>query len=204
MNKILLGTLVGFTVSLSALAANSTVNNTKNTTVSNNNTSDQVCLYQKSSASSSCVKKISVTTPFVRITQSQENPSWIKVGLQNKNGTVGWLNLNKFKQAQNAFYQPDIQTVFVHVDQNKNGKPTYTVVAYKNGKKVSDAQAKAFYKKIRREQETVFERTQAFENHFHQMLDRDFFGANQFFNNGNNERNFELPSINNNDENYNS
>ena len=202
MNKILLGTLAGFTVSLSALAANGTVNNTQGTAASNNS-HDQVCLYQKSSASSSCVKKISVTTPFVKIIQSQENPNWIKVGLQNKTGSVGWLNLSQYKQAQNAFYQPDIQTVFVHVDHNKNGKPTYTVVAYKNGKKVSDAQAKAFYKKIRREQETVFERTQAFENHFHQMLDRDFFGANQFFNNGNNERDFELPSLNN-DENYNS
>ena len=204
MKKLLWGTLVGLGCSVGIFAGHAHFSVATQDTIKNQNpintgaksgaTINGVCLYQQAAATSPCVKKINVTTPFVKITQSQENPAWIKVGLHNAQGTVGWLNTKQYRQAQDAFYQPDIQTVFVHVTHEANGKPTYNVVAYKNGQKVTDQQAREFYHKIRREQRRLFERSQAFDNRIHRVFDQDFFGKDEFFNDAA-EHQFELPAI---------
>ena len=154
----------------------------------------QVCVHNQALKSSSCVKQIKVTTPFVEITQDQKSPQWVKVGLHDKAGTVGWVNMKAYRQAEHAYYQPDIQTVFVHIDHAKNGKPTYNVVAYKNGKELTKAEATTLYNKLRDEQQNIFRRNQAFEDRMQRMFERGFMSANRFLDQ-NNEATYDLPQL---------
>lgn len=76
---------------------------------------------------------------------------WVKVG-DPRNGKVGWVNRKQLREARQAFYRPDIQTIYIHTDRNAKGKPELNIVAYKNGEKLSPEQAKHMYEKIRKQQ----------------------------------------------------
>jgi len=76
---------------------------------------------------------------------------WCEVG-DPATGKVGWVNTQQLEKARQDFYRSDIQTVFIHSSQSPQGKPELSVVAYVNGKKVSQEDAKRLYQKIRKQQ----------------------------------------------------
>ncbi|MDE3400997.1 MAG: SH3 domain-containing protein, partial [Coxiella burnetii] len=76
---------------------------------------------------------------------------WIKVG-DPRNGEVGWVNRDQYHEALQKYYQPDIQTVFIRAEHNEKGKRTIDVVAYKNGKKLTDKEAQQLYEQIKNQQ----------------------------------------------------
>jgi hypothetical protein len=129
-----------FAASNGSAAAQSKKTNTNN---------DWVLLY-KAKQSNDVVAKISPASRLVPIIQKGE---WVKVG-NPQNGQVGWINLNQYQQARNDFYRPDIQTVYVSMKQSKQGKPTWNIVAYKNGKQLTSKQAKQLYQRWRNQQIT--------------------------------------------------
>ncbi|MCB1828339.1 MAG: hypothetical protein KDH94_07915 [Coxiellaceae bacterium] len=80
-----------------------------------------------------------------------QKKDWVKVG-DPRNGHVGWVNKKQVREARNAFFRPNIQTVYIHSDESKNGKPQLNIVAYRNGKKLSQAEAKRMYEQMRKNQ----------------------------------------------------
>lgn len=92
--------------------------------------------------------KLPANTSLIPIYRQKD---WIKVG-NPRNGQVGWVNKAQLRQARKAFFRPDIQTIYIHSDRNKNGKLQLNIVAYKNGEKLSAEQAKRLYEVMRENQ----------------------------------------------------
>lgn len=139
----------------------------------------KVNLYAKPMASAKVVATYKPNHAFVPIFRKGE---WLKVGMP-KDGTVGWINMKQYRKAYNAWYQPKMQTVFIRSEQDKDGKPVVNVVAYSNGKKLDEKQARALYKRMQKEQRAEMHSMQQFNhqmNHFFErqdaMFEHDFPG----------------------------
>lgn len=80
---------------------------------------------------------------------------WIKVG-DPRNGNVGWVNNDQYRKAMRAYYQPNIQTVFVCTEHDGKAKPTINMVAYENGKKLSEKESQQLYECVKNRQTQEF------------------------------------------------
>lgn len=128
------------------------------------NTTPIVTLYSEPNTGK-VVETVPITTYLTPIFRQQD---WLKVG-DSSNGQVGWININQYSKIRNTFYTPAIQTIYVNrSDIDKNGKATVTVIAYRNGKKVSDGEAKELYNKLLAEQA----KEQAWQQHYWDNINR--------------------------------
>ncbi len=134
-----------------------------------------VMLYAEPKTASKVVAKLKPNTPLAPIYQEKD---WYKVAVSSRDGQVGWINRQQYRTAMQAFYQPLVQTVYVQTTRDeKNGKPQINVVAYRNGKKVSDQEAKALYQKITQQQQAQWQQMRVFDvnmNRFWQDENRLF------------------------------
>ena len=100
----------------------------------------------------------------------RKNSNWVKVGLR-KTGQVGWLKRDQYRAALAKFNTPDIQTFYVsRSTTDKSGKQKINIVAYKNGKKVSDQQAQQLYKDMQQQQNLESKQIQQFDSNMQNML----------------------------------
>ena len=109
-----------------------------------------------------------------------ESGDWLKVGFSD-NGQNGWINQEQLDQAweRQRAERADFHSVFMNETIDKHGKPIVNIVAYENGKRLNDKQAKAMYDAMREntlKQQAAFSRM----NHrFMRMMRHDF--ANHLF-----------------------
>lgn len=109
---------------------------------------DLILVYAEPHSNANAVQKVSPSHRLIPIFRRGE---WVKVG-DPSDGKVGWINCDQYRKVTQAFYSPNIQTVFIRTEHDNNGKPSIDVVAYKNGKKLSKQEADALYKRIRNKQ----------------------------------------------------
>ena len=98
----------------------------------------EFCLYAKKDLKSKC-SVTPLNASFVTIVRQKK---WAKVGLRDQNGTVGWVNIPQYQAALRELNQANVQSVYVTVNKSKDGKPEYNILAYRNGRPVSKAEAK--------------------------------------------------------------
>lgn len=108
----------------------------------------QIVIYSAPNKTAKVEKKVDPTERLIPIYQKK---NWIKVG-DPKNGETGWINRDQYNAAMSAYYQPEVQTVFIRTTQNSKEKPKVDVIAYKNGKKLSEKEAKSLYRRINEQQ----------------------------------------------------
>ncbi len=155
-------------VSAGALYAQPATNNT--TTVDQKTL--QFCLYPKQDLKSTC-KKQPLTMRFVTILSKD---GWAKVGLHDHDGTVGWLHLADYHHKLQQWMQPNIQTVYINVTEDKSGKPSYNIVAYKNGKPVSAKEAQHLYQQLRQQQQQQMRGWSRWSADMNRMMNADLLG----------------------------
>jgi len=102
--------------------------------------------------------------------------AWTKVA-DPRNGRVGWIQRQQVRSAREAFYRPDIQTVYISRKASKSGYPALNIVAYKNGKKVSPAKTKRMYQQIRKQQAWERNRMRQITSVFDDPYGDTFFDA---------------------------
>ena len=135
--------------------------------------------------------KVIATVPlYTQMVPIINKGHWTKVGLRS-DGRVGWINLDTYEQKREAAWRPNIQTVYVSTTQDNNGKPVINVIAYHNGKRLSDKQAKSFYEKMVKQQRQEQRAQRNYWRHFNRMMrfqqhemdemmgDDTFFGDDQ-------------------------
>ena len=132
----------------------------------------QFCLYPKQDLKSGCNKQ-PLTMRFVTILKKD---GWAKVGLHNKDGSVGWVHLADYRHKLQQWVQPNIQTVYINVAEDKSGKPSYNIVAYKNGKPVSAKEAQHLYQQLRQQQQHQMRRWSRWSLDMNQMMNADLLG----------------------------
>ncbi|WP_157843820.1 SH3 domain-containing protein [Candidatus Coxiella mudrowiae] len=110
--------------------------------------SEFINLYQSPELKSTVLQKVSPDEQLIPIYYHKKD--WIKVG-NLRNGKVGWINREQYRKVFETYYQPNIQTMFIRTEHNYKGKPVINVIAYKNGKKLSDEEAKKLYQRIEKQ-----------------------------------------------------
>lgn len=174
-----------FTVTSSPIFAKTEHQKTNNT-VNSKKASDQIHpplinLYSNHSTKSKIIKKISPLTNMVSIFNKGD---WIKVG-NRENGTVGWIQKSKYKDAiikyrqalEKRYFPSHVERIYIETTQNTNGKdPKTQIVAYRNGTKLSPEETKKLHLRIKKQEmlreqymDNIFarmDRFMAFEQHF--------------------------------------
>ncbi len=143
-NKLLLAAAAITFMAVAAVAASHTGVPSKKSA----NKAEQIYLYQQDNKQSEHktfnLSRWHYARPFYR------KHKWLKVAFTD-NGDTGWVNTNQLETAFVKAEQADtnIQTVYVNRTTGGNGKPVVNIVAYKNGKKLTDTQAENLYQKMR-------------------------------------------------------
>ena len=97
-----------------------------------------IVLYSQPTASSSVVGQFQSQDNLIAFYQQGD---WYKAG-DPKTGQVGWFNINQYNTVVGKAISPQINSYFFTVQQ-LNGSPQ--IIAYKDGKQLSDQQALALY-----------------------------------------------------------
>ena len=115
----------------------------------NPNNKNTIDLYQSPELQSTVLQKLVSTEWLIPIYYKN---GWIKVG-DLQNGQVGWVNREQYHKAIETYYQPGIQKAFVCIERNgEEERPVTNVVAYKNGKRLSDKEAEQLCQDIEKQQ----------------------------------------------------
>jgi len=148
MNKIKNLFLLGlFIISLVATAAEPTQPAQPKSKTVDVNSTPQVILYE----SNNDKKIIQTLPPTARLVRIYQEGDWIKVG-NSADGTVGWINKLQYLKTLEAFNQPNIQEVFISQAVDKDNKPQIKIVAYQNGKPLSEKEAQSLYDEMQKQQ----------------------------------------------------
>ncbi len=139
--------------------------------------SDFILLYDKPSNG----KVVQRLAPNARLVPIYQDGNWVKVG-NPRNGDTGWVNLVEYQKARYNYYRPDIQTLYVHINNTGKSRPTLNVIAYKNGKKLTEKEASALYKRLRSQEKAQFQRVQKLSWSMQSMMDQDVLNAEHFMN----------------------
>jgi hypothetical protein len=149
-------------------------------------TLNSIALYDSPNSSGKILKQFPFPARLIPVFRQGE---WLKVG-DPRDGQVGWVNLQQYRQARFNYFRPDIQTVYMQVDrQDPKKQPAVNIIAYKNGQKLSDQEALELYKKIRANQEKQFQQMEQMSWRMQKEMDRDFnsFWFGNFWPSSNNE-----------------
>ncbi len=106
-------------------------------------------IYVEANTTSKVAENANLNTPLIKIIQQK---NWIKVG-DRSNGIVGWIQAEDYQNALKAAYPVNTQSVFINVQEKSDKQPASTeIVAYKNGKKLDEKEAKALYQQMKKNQ----------------------------------------------------
>lgn len=109
--------------------------------------------------------RVPITASLVPIYRQH---GWVKVG-NRQDGTVGWISLKQYHRQRAAYFKPDVQTIFINRSV-QDGKPTVSMVAYKDGKKLTDKEASALYEKMAKSQQREQRAMRHYWHHFDRMM----------------------------------
>jgi len=166
---IIIFSLIAAGVTVQAVALNNPFDSApKKTNSVTQQKNDKILLY----AEANTKRLIAKLEPNAALIPIIDKGAWTKVG-NPRNGQVGWIQRQQVRRAREAFYRPDVQTVYVSRETNKSGKPSLSIVAYKNGKKVSPAEAKRMYRLIRMQEVWENNRMRRIARRMNRMMERD-------------------------------
>jgi hypothetical protein len=132
-------------------------------------------LYATPESNSKIIEKLPANADLVGIYHQGD---WIKVG-DRHDGTTGWVNEQQYNQAKQNYYQQQfhsvINTTYINVTKNKDGKTV--IEAYKNGKKLSEADAKKLYAQMQAQGKKQWQAMQHFNAVMDQQMQKDYLDA---------------------------
>ncbi len=77
---------------------------------------------------------------------------WVKVG-NPSDGKVGWINIADYRQLLSQRAQPTVRSVFMQSEARDHNPPKLNIIAYSNGKQLSNAEALALYQDMQKQAE---------------------------------------------------
>lgn len=137
-----------------------------------NNVSAAVELHKKPNFHSKVLgTPIDVNAPWMVIMYSADK-KWAKVANRD-NGRVGWINQKDYLQTLKTTAKKTFQAVIVST-QRKNNKVTESVIAYRNGKQLSQHEARELYEELKK---SVAAEHHAFHHNNRMMhdMEKEFF-----------------------------
>ena len=130
-------------------------------------------LYDAPSDKSKIIKQLPINENLVPVFAKGD---WVKVG-DRGDGTTGWINKKQYRDARNQYYQQyvedHVQSFYMTTVKGKDGKTV--VEAYRNGKKLTEAEANKLYVQMQAQQKQQWEAMQRFNFEAQQALDSAFY-----------------------------
>jgi hypothetical protein len=141
-----------------------------------------LALHEKADSAAKPVDHIPVAQKLIPIYRQKD---WIKLG-NPQNGKVGWAKYDRYQQwlhwgkaKTKPIIKPFIQSVVITVTEKTDEKGDAQIIAYKNGKRLSDQEAKKLLKQVHQQQHNLqkrFDRLQKNMRHFFKTFwDDDVF-----------------------------
>ena len=129
-------------------------------------TNQKIELYAKPTNKAEVLDKITLRHPLIPFYRQGD---WIKVG-NPENGKAGWINAKRYYKLKKQLMHPSIQSVVITVtdEPNENGKPK--ILAYKNGKQLSDQEAKHILKRFHKRQMRMEKHFERMQQHMDQIF----------------------------------
>lgn len=129
-------------------------------------------LYESPEIHSKIIKSLPLFSNLVAIYRKDD---WMKVG-DRADGTTGWINLSQYNQARNNYYQEHFKmhSDFVYLQSEKNDKGKTEIVAYRNGKKLTPAEAKELYDHMQAQEQKQWDAMQRFDQIMDQQMQSVF------------------------------
>lgn len=123
-------------------------------------------LYASPNKSAKVIDHIVVGQRLVVIYRQKD---WLKVG-NPENGQVGWVNIKQYQNWKRASARAFVKSVVITLTEkpDKKGKPE--IIVYKNGQRLSDKDAQAFYEKMQRRQRIMQKRFNRFQKDMNRFL----------------------------------
>lgn len=128
----------------------------ENSPISNN----KIFLYSQPTTHAQPVEQI---PPQVKLIEIYRQNNWVKVG-DPTNGKVGWLTDIAYQVSQTSV----AQIVFLQIKPGNNS--TENIVAYRNGQKLSEADAKKIYTQLSQQQTQFNQQIVQFQNSMNQLM----------------------------------
>lgn len=133
----------------------------------------EISLYESPDLKSKVTQNLPINTDLVAIYNKGD---WVKVG-NKANGDTGWINVAQYREAKQNFYKnyyhENFTSIFFNWTKDKNGKTM--IEAYRNGKKLSNADAQKLYDQMREQEQHQWEAMQRFNHMIDQQFRDDFF-----------------------------
>jgi hypothetical protein len=95
---------------------------------------------------------------------------WIKVGKQD-DGQVGWVNVKQYHNFMKSWFHPHIKSVIITIDEQSDEKGKTEIIAYKNGKKLEEKEAKQLSKHFQKNQTEMKKRLSRMQKEMDKMFD---------------------------------
>lgn len=134
-----------------------------------------VNLYESPSTSAKIIKKLPLDSDLVAIYHQDD---WMKVG-DRKNGETGWVDVKQYHQAKRDFYHDYfhnvMNTVYLSTTKDKEGK--IIIEGYRNGKKLSDADAKKQYDQMQEQAQHQWQSIEHLNQAMDQQMQIDYWNA---------------------------
>ncbi len=158
--RLLVVTMAGLSV-LSLAYANSDKVSTKNIQVQAKRSSNIKPMILLRARPSNTGRVIARFSPEAHLVAFYKKGDWYKAG-DPKTGEVGWYNQQQAaKVIAEHFKPPVVNFTDYSITVNKQGDKPAKIVAYRNGKKLNEQQAQAFYKQLKQQSKQ--------ENHYWQQ-----------------------------------
>lgn len=140
-------------------------------------TTKSITVYSEPANNAKVIEQVTQSNKLVPI---YANGTWLKVG-DSTNGQIGWVNSQQYQQLQTAQNNASTtQVVFVE-SNHSTGAPNSNIIAYKNGQRLSDAEAKALYAQMTQQQMAMNKQLAAYQAAMNHLLQQDMQAFNNTF-----------------------
>lgn len=146
-------------------------------TAQNATTSKSITVYSEPANNAKIIEKVTQPNKLVPIFA---NGAWLKVG-DSTNGQIGWVNSEQYQQLATAQHDSSTTQVVFIESNHAAGAPNNNIIAYKNGKRLSDAEAKALYAQMAQQQTAINKQLVAYQAAMNHLLQQDMQAFNNTF-----------------------
>lgn len=170
---IMLAMLIMLSASANIYATAST-----NKAVVSNSSEQKLALYARPDKKSDIVCHVDQWHRLIPIYRQND---WIKVGKQD-DGKVGWISVEQYRNCMKSWFHPHIKSVIITIDEQRDKEGKTEIIAYKDGKKLDEKEAKQLLRRFQHNQMQMEKRFHRMHEEMGRMFDStwDMWGIDDF------------------------
>jgi hypothetical protein len=142
-------------------------------------TSKNLKLYLEPNEQSQVLKELQPNTRLISVYQKND---WLKVG-NTENGEIGWINLKQYQELLKSIQKEEaiVKSVVITVTDKLAEKGKTEIIAYQNGKKLAEKEAKVLWQQISEQEMHIEKHFMNMQHEMNELFQRSMHWFNQMF-----------------------